>query len=230
MRKINLANENHRDAVVGFELNGVRGGCHYRTPTGGMVSTRRYLRYSEATTWEKLGSRFPDLEKALIHGDPEVEMELAGKELDDLVKVYLSPDGKVTYHAQLVENIYAPDGSCRERRPTTESAANIADESSPLRWTGKLFPKVQAIRKFVFARTYQLRHVNGLTYDFLYEMAKKLQESHALMLVGGGERGASPLVMNHNGTPYRGFLEGRIDGESYCLLLHLTNLELKGIA
>jgi hypothetical protein len=33
--------------------------------------------------------------------------------------------------------------------------------------------------------------------------------------------------MQVNGTPYRGFLEGRIDGENYILLLHLSNMELK---
>ena len=106
--------------------------------------------------------------------------------------------------------------------------ANIADETLPLRWTGKIFPKEQALRKFVFARTYQLRHVNGLTFDFLYEMAKKLHDSNSMMLLGGGEKGSAPLVMTNNGTPYRGFLEGRINGDSFCLLLHLTNLELKG--
>jgi hypothetical protein len=49
-----------------------------------------------------------------------------------------------------------------------------------------------------------------------------------MMLLGGGEKGNAPLVMTNNGTPYRGFLEGRISGDSFCLLLHLTNLELKG--
>ena len=48
------------------------------------------------------------------------------------------------------------------------------------------------------------------------------------VLLGGGEKGNAPLVMTNNGTPYRGFLEGRINGDSFCLLLHLTNLELKG--
>jgi hypothetical protein len=91
-----------------------------------------------------------------------------------------------------------------------------------------MFAKNQALRKFVFSRTYQLRHVNGLTFDFLYEMAKKLHDSNSMMLLGGGEKGNAPLVMTNNGTPYRGFLEGRINGDSFCLLLHLTNLELKG--
>ena len=34
-------------------------------------------------------------------------------------------------------------------------------------------------------------------------------------------------MLDRNGTPYRGFLEGRVDGDKYLLLLHLTNLELK---
>jgi len=34
-------------------------------------------------------------------------------------------------------------------------------------------------------------------------------------------------VFSQGGEPYRGFLEGRIDGDRYCLILHLTNLEVK---
>lgn len=229
MRKINISNEKRRDALIGFELNSAKNSCHYRTLSGKEVSSRRFLRYSEKTASEKLFAQHPDFADSLINGDPEIEMELAGKELEDLTKVYLSTDDKVVYSACLMENIYAPDGSKKECKEAVSQLANIADEALPLRWTGKLFPKVQAVRKFIFSRTYQLRHVNGLTFDFLYEMAKKLHDSNALMLIGGGEKGTAPLMMTNNGTPYRGFLEGRINGESYCLLLHLTNLELKGI-
>jgi hypothetical protein len=35
------------------------------------------------------------------------------------------------------------------------------------------------------------------------------------------------LVMNDGGKPYRAFLEGRIKGDKYCLVLHLTDQELK---
>ena len=229
MRKINIANEKKRDAQIGFELNRNKDSCHYRTASGEEVSSGRFLRYSDETATEKLISKFPDFADSLINGDPEIEMELAGKMLEDLAKVYISSDNEVVYSARLVENIYAPDGSKKESREAGAQPANIADEALPLRWTGKMFPKNQALRKFVFARTYQLRHVNGLTFDFLYEMAKKLSENNALMLIGSGPKGTAPLVISNNGTPYRGFLEGRIQGESFCLLLHLTNLELKGI-
>ena len=228
MRKINIANDKKRDALIGFELNRTKASCHYRTASGEKVSSGRFLRYSDETATEKLIDKFPDFADSLISGDPEIEMELAGKKLDDLAKVYLSADDKVVYSARLMENIYAPDGSKKESKEAVPQLANIADEVLPLRWTGKMFPKNQALRKFVFTRTYQLRHVNGLTFDFLYEMAKKLHDSNSMMLLGGGEKGNAPLMMTNNGTPYRGFLEGRIKGDSFCLLLHLTNLELKG--
>ena len=228
MRKINIANEKRRDALIGFELNRSSENFHYRTASGNEVTSKRILRYSIDATPEKILA-LPDLENTLLLQDPEVEMELAGKELEDLSRVYLSADGGIIYSAKVMEKIYAPDGSEKECRPAVVQFANIADEESPLLWTGKMFPKKQALRKFVFSRTYQLRHINGLTFDFLYEMAKKLSENNALMLIGSGPKGTAPLVISNNGTPYRGFLEGRIQGESFCLLLHLTNLELKGI-
>ncbi len=46
-------------------------------------------------------------------------------------------------------------------------------------------------------------------------------------MMGAGTKGKDPLVFQTNGTPYRGFLEGRVDGAKYQLLLHLSNMELK---
>ncbi len=80
---------------------------------------------------------------------------------------------------------------------------------------------------FVFSKKYQIKHINGLTYDFLFDMARQLAEKKAVMLVGGGSKGVAPLVLANGGTSYRAFLEGRVEGEKYCLILHLTNLELK---
>ena len=39
--------------------------------------------------------------------------------------------------------------------------------------------------------------------------------------------GKDPIVLQLNGTAYRGFLEGRVNGETFILLLHLSNMELK---
>ena len=72
-----------------------------------------------------------------------------------------------------------------------------------------------------------LKHINGLTFDFLFDIAKKLNESNSLMMLGAGKSGKEPLVMNDGGKPYRAFLEGRIKEDKYCLILHLTDQELK---
>ena len=82
---------------------------------------------------------------------------------------------------------------------------------------------------FVFSRKFQIKHVNGLTYDFLFAMAKELHESKSLMFIGGGAKGNEPLVTTAGGRPYKAFLEGRIEDDSYCLILHLTDMELKEI-
>ena len=79
----------------------------------------------------------------------------------------------------------------------------------------------------IFGRTYQLTHTNGLTFDFLFAMAKDLHEQQVLMLLGAGPKGVDPLVFQEEGRPYRAFLEGRVRGEEYLLLMHLSNLELK---
>jgi len=83
------------------------------------------------------------------------------------------------------------------------------------------------VRRFAFRRTIQVQHVDGLTFDFLFAMAKELDEADEMVLVGAGPAGKKPLVFQTNGSAYRGFLEGRIKGASYKLLLHLSNMELK---
>jgi len=85
------------------------------------------------------------------------------------------------------------------------------------------------IRRFAFVRKLQLRHVNGLTFDFLYEIAETLQKEGKLMYVGAGKKAQQPLIFQTNGTPFRGFLEGRVDGDGYRLVLHLSNLEIKRV-
>jgi hypothetical protein len=119
-----------------------------------------------------------------------------------------------------------PDGSERLRRPRTPSVPNVT-EDQPLRWSGKLLPKREVFNKFVIVSKLQIVHVNGLTYDFLYEMARELEKKDSLLVVGAGPKANQPLILRRGSTPYRGFLEGRTRGEDYCLLLHLSNMELK---
>jgi len=106
--------------------------------------------------------------------------------------------------------------------------SNVLGED-PLKWSGKFFPIEEAYNKFVFIRTYQLFHDSGLTYDFLFDMAKTLEEKKSFMLVGSGKKGVGPAIFQEGGQPFRIFLEGRTQGDQYMLLMHLSNLELKPI-
>ena len=83
------------------------------------------------------------------------------------------------------------------------------------------------MKRFVFIRSLQLFHRDGLTYDYLFGIASELAADNVVVLLGAGAKGNEPLVFQANGTPYRGFLEGRVKDKSYQLLLHLSNMELK---
>lgn len=60
-------------------------------------------------------------------------------------------------------------------------------------------------------------------------MAKELQDSKSLVLIGAGAKGTDPILLTRGGQPYRGFLEGRAEKDRYMLILHLSDIELKGL-
>ncbi len=228
MRKINLSNEAARNATVVIE--GVR-----TTPTprsglpGKKVALRRYVAASETGLHAPLVAAHGDkLAQVLIDSDPEIDMEIIGREIGDTQKVYLSGTGEVLHASPaLVEVIYGTDGSERERKPFESLSANANEAESPIRWTKLRMKRSEVITRFVFRRTIQIKHVDGLSFDFLYAMAKELDEKDEVARLGAGPKGRDPLIFQENGTRYQAFLEGRIDGARYKLLLHLSNLELK---
>ena len=230
MRKINLSNDSKRDAEVAYGTSFHRPSPVYKTADGKRGQSERRVKATMSTTDAALLAQYDaGLADALIAGDPEVDMERFGLKVEGVKKVFITPGQKVAYGVTLNEHVYLPDGTEKEVRPEQTTTANIATDGIPIRWTGKLIPREKAMRMFMFKKSYQVQHVNGLTYDFLFDMAKKLAEADSMMLVGGGQKGIDPLVMANGGTPYRAFLEGRVDGDKYALILRLTNMELKSI-
>lgn len=230
MRKINLSNEAKRDAEVAFGTTFHRPTPVYKTPDGKRGVSQRSVRATLTTSDNALIAKYGDnLPEALMQSDPEIDMELFGRIVESTKKIYLTAEGKVAYGVDLNEHVYLPDGTEKEVRPDSTTEANIVLEGAPIRWTGKLIPREKAMRMFVFKRSYQVQHINGLTFDFLYDMARKLADADSMMLLGAGPKGVAPLVMGNGGTPYRAFLEGRVEGDRYALILRLTNLELKPI-
>ena len=232
MGTINLSNSKGRDAVVGSQsvLKPVK--VRYLDEQGRQAQSGRVIKGDMSHDLKALEAAAGGREKvaeSLIAGDPEVDVESFGTLLRDTSRVYVDPDGKIVHKVRQFEVVKNPDGTERERRPRKVTQPNTATEL-PLKWSGKLMKKKEVYNRFVFAGKRQIVHVNGLTYDFLYGMAKELESSESLLLLGSGPKGNLPLVLTRGGQQYRGFLEGRTEGDKYCLILHLSNMELKKAA
>jgi hypothetical protein len=227
MRTIHLADAEARDSHVGF-VSVKAAPPPRRVANGTGVSMRRFVAATEACTHEALQrTHGDDYGEALLHGDPEVDLELVGRPIEGTSLVFLDGDGQLLGAApRVVELLVGPDGSERERREPQDTGANV-ELALPVRFTRTRLKRADAVRRFAFTRTLQLHHVDGLTYAYLHGLAKQLDEADELVLLGAGASGRDPLVFQLNGLPWRGFLEGRVEGAGYRLLLRLSNLELK---
>jgi len=225
---VNISNAKNRDAVVAAETVAPKRDVRYVDEKGKPVSTLKLLKTDVSHDLAELLKKQKKLDKianALIKDDPEIDIEQFGMFLTDTSRVYVSKPG-IVHLVEEFEVIKNPDGTVRDRRPR-KKAAQTMNAEFPLKWTGKYIKKEEAINKFVFTNKKQLVHINGLTFDFLFEMAKELDKKKSLLLIRGGEKGDQPVVMNRGGKPYNAFLEGRVKGDSYCLIMHLSNMELK---
>ena len=225
---INISNQKNRDAVVAFEAVVPKREVAFVDPKGKPVHTQKLLKTDIEHDLAAIQKKKKDLNavaKALIKDDPEIDMEQFGMFLTDTSRVYVSKKG-IIHLVEEFEVITNANGEVRERRPRQKQPQNI-NTDIPLRWSGKFIKKEEAVHRFIFTHKRQLIHVNGLTYDFLYEMAKELDERDSLMLLRGGEKGDHPIILTRGARPYNAFLEGHIKGDSYCLILQLSNMELK---
>ncbi len=226
MAKLDISNTKGRNAEVQYVGQAKSSSVVMVSASGEKPVNRRTVKATKS--YEQLLKQFgdsPGLTKALLNEDPEIDLEMTGRYAERPTKVYLNHDHNVVYKVRIEEQVFDIKGELKETREPKYLDRNVTGEH-PLKG-GKLFPKKQIYNKFVFTRKYQLRHVNGLTYDFLFEIAKDLHDKESLMMLGSGAKGLLPLVFQDGGTPWRAFLEGRVKDDSYCLILHLTNLELK---
>ncbi len=229
--KIHLANAQGLDAEIVGESARTRIEKIMVDPDNLPARSVRVLRGTTeqdlAAIMDAFGPSPEAIADALISSDVDVDSERFGALLTNTSRVYVTTEGEVARSIRRFEVVYSPSGEPRTRRPRQRAEQNVAAEI-PLAWTGSLVPRREAVRRFAFTRSIQLRHRNGLEYDFLYRMAERLDEADALMIVGAGPSGRDPLILQRGGRPYRGFLDGRVrTGGAYLLMLHLTNLELK---
>jgi hypothetical protein len=229
MPEISLTDNKGRDAAVAAESVRVPVRVRWVDAGGAQAASARILKGTidrdYAALLEVAGS--PDkVADALVGGDPEVDIEAVGALLRDTSRVYVNSDRHVVHAVVQSEIVRNPDGTEKLRRPKKLPVPNVSPDQ-PLLWSGKLLQKSEVYNKFAMVSKLQLVHVNGLTYDFLFGIAKHLEEKNSLLLVGAGPKANQPLILRRGSVPYRGFLEGRTRKDEYLLLLHLSNLELK---
>jgi len=229
MRRIRLTDDKGRDGLVVLSPPPRTLKPDPRTPDGGAVRFERIIKSPVDCCETALRRQYPDddsLARALIDGDPEFDMESAGRIAGPCDRVWVDPEGEPLYSASILEVVYGPDGSENERRPLQDIEVDMG-EDMPLRWTGRFFQREEIVRRFAITRKFQITHTDGLTFDFLHRMAVLLETKDALVAIGAGPKGRDPLVLERNGAPYRAFLEGRTRGNEYRLVLHISDMELK---
>ncbi|MHB9038540.1 MAG: hypothetical protein ACYC64_17955 [Armatimonadota bacterium] len=227
-RRIRLADHRGRDATVLLVPVGESMKRRYQDSDGRPVRSVRRVRATGETSADRLLERYSDpdeLARSLIDGDPETDLEVNGRAAGSCDRVHIDGDGQVIYAPSVVEVRYGPDGIEQERRPLSVRPSNLVTPVPPA-WSDVLLPRSEVIRRYALTRAYQVMHTNTLEFDFLYGVAAYLDERGVMAQVGSGRRGNGPLILERNGPKYRGFLDGRIQGDAIRLVLHLAAFEL----
>lgn len=171
--------------------------------------------------------------KDVISADAEISPQEAGRKVDaDLSAAYFNPADparKPIGDFKEIDVIYDAQGQEKERRAHLIRTPNL-NTLHPIK-LGKRFPVAEALTQFVFRHSYQLVHQDGLTMDFLFNLAKDLHEKKEVAFVGAGPKGNQPLIAKEKGSPYRAFLYGEVgsgnQAKEYRLVLLLSDQELK---
>lgn len=232
-RLLSITDEKKRDAQIELRTAAKSERLRWIDRQGGSpLKLERLVKTTEKTSFDALSRTFatPEaLSKALVEGDPEIDAEQVGRRLGQASRVWVGATGQILYAARVLSVVTDPNGVEKSRADFVDVEATIGEDLPALAWSGRLMPAAQVIRRFALVRKLQLRHVNGLTFDFLLDIARSLHKEQKMLVVGAGPRGQQPLIFNTNGAPFRGFLEGRVDGDRYLLVLHLSNLEIKKV-
>ena len=227
-RRIRLADHRGRDATVLLVPIGESAKRRHQDMEGRPVQSLRRVRATRETCTDALFGRYPDpdeLARALISGNPELDLEMTGRATGPCDRVHMDADGRVLYAPSVVEVRYGPDNIEQDRRPLSVRPSNLVTPMPPA-WSGLLLPRGDVIREYALTRAYQVMHTNALEFDFLYGIAAHLEERQAMAQVGSGRRGIGPLILERNGPKYRGFLDGRVQGDAMRLVLYLASFEL----
>ena len=119
MPEINISDSGGRDAHVATQSVGTTLKVRWVDQQKRQVNSVRLLKAPVANDIDALRAQFGelnDVSKALIEGDPEIDLENTGRFLSDTSRVYINPDRKIVHKVQFWEVVKNPDGSTRDRQ------------------------------------------------------------------------------------------------------------------
>ena len=200
----------------------------FQTITGDYAIKQRYLIYDLEKLPEKLLEDKEFFTK-IRDSDIDVDMELTGRYIQKTKGITVKDDYTPVYNYMMYDILILPDGSVKER--VHEHARGNIMQEIPVRINGEeLYDPKELMLSYVFRKNLIIKHTNGLTFKFLFDIAKRLSELKKFARVDTydpSSKKRAPLVLYDGGRKFpRAFLEGRVKGTSYCLILHLADQEL----
>ncbi len=201
----------------------------FRLSTDGKkVDSKRYLIFDREKSNEKLLEE-PDLVKKLKEDDVDIDLNTTGRYIKSTSRIAVKDNYDPVYNFKSFDVITRPDGK-KQERPHERSTGNVHG-TLPVRITGELFEPKDLLMGYVFRKSYYITHYDGASYKFLFDIAKKLFLSGKFALVeafNSDTKKKEPLVLYDGGRKFpRAFLEGRVKDDAYCLILHISDQELK---
>ena len=227
-RQIHIADHKGRESTVSFASLRHKQELNY-SYNNESVQHVRLLSDSKETNIQTLSNQYKtDLFEKIVNDHVDINIEQFGRSITETDIALMDSDSAILYSApKWQEEIYNNKHELQKTQSPVELEANVREDTPPLRWTKNFVSREQGVIKFVFKKSLQLFHTDGLTFEFLFNMAKELHDKNQMVLLGAGDKGTDPMILQNNGTPYRGFLDGYVKEKKYKLYIRLSNQELK---
>lgn len=199
-----------------------------RKSDGSPVTRLQLLAFDRARSDETLLA-MDDLPAALRERDEEIDIEHAGKVIDATSTVAVRDDLEPAFTYTEYDILDKPSGDQVER-------VHLRVESNvegpiPVRVTEQYMTPVELLLRFVFRKSYTLSHQDSAGYKLLHDMASRLQGRGQLVRLQAFDqetRKPAPLVLVSGTVGFAAaFLEGKVEGNRYCLMVHLADRELR---
>jgi len=201
---------------------------YHVSPEGERAIHQRYIKFDVALRDQILLEK-ENLAQHLKESDIDIDIELAGRKIKKTTRITVGEQYEPVYNYIMFDILQLSDGSSQER-PHLRTIGNINSEI-PVRITDELLDPNLLILTYVFRKSYYIVHNNGVTYKFLYELAEKLHNEKKFARIDSFNpetKKREPLVLYDGGRKFpRAFLEGRVKDDTYALILHLSDQELR---